>query len=61
MTHTRFILLLITVIGSAGLSLWVGFLAFKATALDGSVLRSLVPLLLLGSLALRALLKGRAE
>lgn len=61
MSHLKFILLLVLVIGSAGLSIWVGALAFNAGALDGAVLRALVPLLLLGSIALRLLLKARGE
>ena len=61
MSRTRFIFLLSLVIGSAGISIWVVYLAARANALDGSLFRPLLPLLLLGSLGIRLLLNGRKE
>ena len=54
----KFIFLLALVIGAAGLSIWVAVLAAEAGALDGNVLRALLPLLLLAGVAVRALCKG---
>ncbi len=61
MSPIKFIFLLALVIFSAGISLWVAYLALEAGSFDGAVWRALLPLLLLGSLALRLLLKGRSE
>lgn len=61
MSKLKFTMLLVLVIGAAGISIWVGYLALQASAFDGSVFRALVPLLLLGSIALRLLLKARSE
>lgn len=61
MPHAKFVFLLVLVIGSAGLSIWIGYLAFAAGALDGTVWRALVPLLLLASIGLRLLLNARSE
>ncbi len=60
MSRGKYVFLLALVIGAAGLSIWVAWLAARAGALDGDVLRALVPLVILASLALRALRKGRA-
>ena len=57
MSKTRFTFLLILVIGSAGLSIYVAYLALQAEALDGTVFRAILPLLMLGSIAVRLLLK----
>ena len=59
MSRGKFVFLLALVIGAAGLSIWVVVLAMRADALDGGVLRALVPLLLLASVALQALRKSR--
>lgn len=57
MSKTRFVFLLTLVIGSAGLSIYVAYLAMRAEALDGTIFRAILPLLLLGSIAVRLLLK----
>ncbi len=61
MSRGKFVFLLMLVIAAAGLSIWVVVLAIRAEALDGTVLRALVPLLLLASVALNALRKGRGQ
>ena len=57
MSKTRFAFLLALVIGSAGLSIYIAFLAMQEEALDGSIFRAILPLLLLASIALRSLFK----
>ena len=61
MSWGKFIFLLALVIATSGLSIWVTYLAIRADALDGTILRALVPLLILASVAIRALRKGRAK
>ena len=51
----RHIILLSLVIGAAGLTIWVVVLAARADQLNGTTLSTLLPLVLLASLALRAL------
>ncbi len=61
MSWGKFAFLLALILGAAGLSVWVVFLAVRADALGGSVFRALVPLLILASVAMRALRKGREK
>ena len=61
MSRGKFAFLLALVIGAAGLSIWVVYLAMRADALDGSVLRALLPLVILAIVGLRALRKGSSE
>ncbi|MDU8926820.1 hypothetical protein RXV86_05450 [Alisedimentitalea sp. MJ-SS2] len=51
----RFVMLLSLVIAAAGLTIWVVVLAARADQLNGATLSALLPLVLLASLALRAL------
>ncbi len=61
MSRIRFIFLLSLVIGSAGVSIWVVFLAIQSNAVDGSLFRPLVPLALLASLGVRLLMNRHKE
>ncbi len=61
MSKLKFTILLALVIGSAGISILVAYMALQADALDGAVGRAVLPLLLLGSIALRLLLKARSQ
>lgn len=61
MSKTRYVFLLLVVIGAAGLTLWVAWLAFGAGRLDGATAGALLPLILLATIALRALTGARGE
>ena len=49
------------VIGAAGLSLWLIFMAIRAEALDAGIWRAVVPLMLLAGLGLRGLRRGAGK
>ncbi len=55
MPPVRFLLLLLLVIAAAGATVWVGWMAAQAGKLDGQVMMALLPLVMLLSIALRAL------
>ncbi len=61
MSKTRFIFLLVLVIGSAGLTIWIAWMAFAAGQLNGGTLGALLPLVMLASVGLRALVGARKE
>ena len=55
MPHARFLFLLILVIAAGGATVWIGWAAARAGQLDGQVLMAMLPLVMLLSIALRAL------
>lgn len=55
MPMLRFLLLLFLVIAAAGATVWVGWAAARAGRLDGQVMMSVMPLVMLAALAWRAL------
>ncbi len=55
MSKTRFILLIALVILSGGLTIFVASLAMATGKLDGQVAMAVMPLVILASIALRAL------
>lgn len=59
MPDMRFALLLAVVIGAAGLSVWVAAAAAQAGSFDRTTLGAVLPLLLLASVAFRALKRRR--
>jgi hypothetical protein len=61
MSKTRFFFLLSVVIGAAGLTLWVAWLALGAGQLNGATAGALLPLVLLASIALRALTRANGK
>jgi hypothetical protein len=55
----RFITLITLVIFAAGFTVWVAYKAAGAGQLNGTLILTLTPLLLLGSIALRGLFQDR--
>jgi len=55
MPRARFLFLLILVIAAGGATVWIGWAAARAGQLDGQVLMAMLPLVMLLSIALRAL------
>lgn len=59
MSAARFILLLLLVITAGGATVWIGWAAARAGRLDGQALMAMLPLVMLLSIALRALTGNR--
>ncbi|MDQ2088454.1 hypothetical protein [Marimonas arenosa] len=57
----RYLTLLSLVIAAAGATIWVVVLAARAGQLNGATLGTLLPLVLLASLALRALRRDQGD
>ena len=59
MPTARFVFLLLLVIAAGGATVWVGWAAAEAGKLDGQVMMALLPLVMLLSIAFRALTGNR--
>ncbi len=59
MPAARFIFLLALVLAAGGATVWIGWAAARAGQLDGQVLMTMLPLVMLLSIALRALTGNR--